>query len=132
MKHIILRTSPFQSRLIHFFTNLLKKKFPHFRVFWLSVVCLTHKANPYYFVQTTAILPIYTICHRKYSPTWSLLIISFTIFQYQPEVLLSSITRFSERGKIFSKEEIRSIQTGPNGLFFTGDGSGELKVWKWS
>ncbi|KMZ76293.1 Zinc finger CCCH domain-containing protein 48 [Zostera marina] len=39
---------------------------------------------------------------------------------------------FSERGKIFSKEEIRSIQTGPNGLFFTGDGSGELKVWKWS
>ncbi|XP_009386711.2 zinc finger CCCH domain-containing protein 17 isoform X1 [Musa acuminata AAA Group] len=38
---------------------------------------------------------------------------------------------FSERGKIFSKEEVRAIQTGPGGLFFTGDATGELKVWKW-
>ncbi|KAL0371647.1 UNVERIFIED_CONTAM: Zinc finger CCCH domain-containing protein 48 [Sesamum calycinum] len=39
---------------------------------------------------------------------------------------------FSERGKIFSKKEVRSIQIGPGGLFFTGDGSGQVKVWKWS
>lgn len=39
--------------------------------------------------------------------------------------------RFSERGKIFSKEEIRSIQAGPGGIFFTGDGTGLMKVWKW-
>lgn len=39
---------------------------------------------------------------------------------------------FSERGKIFSKKEIRAIQIGPGGLFFTGDGSGQVKVWKWS
>ncbi|XP_074592776.1 zinc finger CCCH domain-containing protein 17-like [Curcuma longa] len=39
---------------------------------------------------------------------------------------------FGERGKIFSKEEMRAIQVGPGGLFFTGDGTGELKVWRWS
>lgn len=39
--------------------------------------------------------------------------------------------RFSERGKIFAKKEVRAIQIGPDGLFFTGDGTGELKVWKW-
>lgn len=39
---------------------------------------------------------------------------------------------FFERGKIFSKKEVRSIQTGPGGLFFTGDGSGEVRVWQWS
>lgn len=38
---------------------------------------------------------------------------------------------FSERGKIFAKEEIRSIQLGPGHLFFTGDGTGEVRVWTW-
>jgi WD40 repeat protein len=38
---------------------------------------------------------------------------------------------FSERGKLFSKEEVRSIQIGPGGLFFTGDGTGEVRVWSW-
>ncbi|KAH7557561.1 hypothetical protein JRO89_XS11G0181000 [Xanthoceras sorbifolium] len=38
---------------------------------------------------------------------------------------------FSERGKIFAKKEIRSIQLGPGGLFFTGDGTGQVKVWQW-
>ncbi|KAL9674094.1 hypothetical protein QQ045_030364 [Rhodiola kirilowii] len=38
---------------------------------------------------------------------------------------------FTERGKIFSKEEVRTIQLGPGGLFFTGDGAGQLKIWKW-
>jgi hypothetical protein len=39
--------------------------------------------------------------------------------------------RFNDRGRLFSKQEIRAIQMGPGGLFFTGDGSGELKVWQW-
>ncbi|KAF9600084.1 hypothetical protein IFM89_002557 [Coptis chinensis] len=47
-------------------------------------------------------------------------------------VHLYDLPSFNERGKIFSKEEIRAIQIGPGGLFFTGDGTGELKVWKWS
>lgn len=38
---------------------------------------------------------------------------------------------FSERGKLYSKEEVRSMQIGPAGLFFTGDGTGEVRVWKW-
>ncbi|XP_072961667.1 zinc finger CCCH domain-containing protein 17-like [Typha angustifolia] len=46
-------------------------------------------------------------------------------------VRLYDLPSFSERGKIFSKEEVRSIQVGPGGLFFTGEGTGELKVWKW-
>ncbi|KAL8148212.1 zinc finger CCCH domain-containing protein 48-like [Apium graveolens] len=38
---------------------------------------------------------------------------------------------FTERGRIYSKQEVRSIQIGPGGLFFTGDGTGEVRVWKW-
>lgn len=57
---------------------------------------------------------------------------SFYIYLGWAERLLSfMLFRFAERGKIFSKEEVRSIQIGPGGLFFTGDGSGELKVWNW-
>lgn len=44
---------------------------------------------------------------------------------------LGSFIRFTERGKIFAKQEIRSIQIGPGGIFFTGDGTGQVKVWKW-
>ncbi|URD84206.1 hypothetical protein MUK42_19306 [Musa troglodytarum] len=39
---------------------------------------------------------------------------------------------FIERGKIFSKKEVIAMEVGPSDLFFTGDGTGELKVWKWS
>ncbi|KAL6003233.1 hypothetical protein ACLOJK_023456 [Asimina triloba] len=46
-------------------------------------------------------------------------------------VRLYDLPSFIERGKVLSKDEIRSIQSGPDGLFFTGDGEGVLKVWKW-
>ncbi|XP_068634487.1 zinc finger CCCH domain-containing protein 17-like [Aristolochia californica] len=46
-------------------------------------------------------------------------------------VCLYDLPSFSERGKLFSKEEVRAIQVGPGGLFFTGDGAGHVKVWKW-
>ncbi|KAJ0576637.1 putative WD40-repeat-containing domain superfamily [Helianthus annuus] len=39
-------------------------------------------------------------------------------------------TTFAERGKIYAKQEIRSIHGGPN-IFFTGDGTGEVRVWQW-
>ncbi|CAA0396463.1 putative transcription factor C3H family [Arabidopsis thaliana] len=45
---------------------------------------------------------------------------------------LYDLPSFTERGKILAKQEIRSIQIGPGGIFFTGDGSGQVKVWKWS
>lgn len=38
--------------------------------------------------------------------------------------------RFMERGRIFSKREVRVIEIGPDNLFFTGDGAGMLGVWK--
>ncbi|KAM7266710.1 hypothetical protein ACFE04_004607 [Oxalis oulophora] len=47
-------------------------------------------------------------------------------------VRLYDLPSFSERGKLFSKEEVRAIQTGPPGLFFTGDGTGQVRVWQWS
>lgn len=47
-------------------------------------------------------------------------------------VRLFDLPSFMERGKIFSKQEIRAIQNGPGGLFFTGDGNGQVRVWQWS
>ncbi|KAI4356870.1 hypothetical protein L6164_000856 [Bauhinia variegata] len=38
---------------------------------------------------------------------------------------------FSQRVRLFAKKEVREIEIGPGGLFFTGDGSGLLMVWKW-
>ncbi|XP_031285391.1 zinc finger CCCH domain-containing protein 48-like [Pistacia vera] len=43
---------------------------------------------------------------------------------------LYELPSFTERGRIFSKREVREIQIGPDGLFFTGDGTGMLSVWK--
>ncbi|RZC51212.1 hypothetical protein C5167_019634 [Papaver somniferum] len=47
-------------------------------------------------------------------------------------VCLYDLPSFKARGKIYAKEETRAIQTVPGGLYFTGDGSGDLKVWKWT
>ncbi|CAN1297404.1 Zinc finger CCCH domain-containing protein 48 [Linum perenne] len=37
---------------------------------------------------------------------------------------------FAEKGRMYSKGEVRSIGEGPGGLVFTGDASGLLTVWK--
>lgn len=60
-------------------------------------------------------------------------VIIVSCFQFPSHSLMFYIFgySFSERGKIFSKQEVRSIQIGPGGLFFTGDGTGEVRVWKW-
>ncbi|KAE9621001.1 putative transcription factor WD40-like family [Lupinus albus] len=51
------------------------------------------------------------------------------------ELIINSLVhllfRFAERGKIFTKQEVRAIQLGPGGIFFTGDGTGQVKVWNW-
>lgn len=44
---------------------------------------------------------------------------------------MSTLYRFAERGRLFAKQDVRSIEIGPDGLFFTGDGTGLLMVWKW-
>ncbi|XP_028768529.1 zinc finger CCCH domain-containing protein 48 isoform X2 [Neltuma alba] len=46
-------------------------------------------------------------------------------------VHLYDLPSFAERGKIFTKQEVRAIEVGPGGLFFTGDGTGQVKVWNW-
>ncbi|KAL0397833.1 UNVERIFIED_CONTAM: Zinc finger CCCH domain-containing protein 48 [Sesamum calycinum] len=45
-------------------------------------------------------------------------------------VRLYDLPSFTERGRIFSKREVEVIEIGSNGLFFTGDASGEIAVWK--
>ncbi|KAL4288834.1 hypothetical protein HN51_057068 [Arachis hypogaea] len=44
---------------------------------------------------------------------------------------LYELPSFLDRGKIFTKQEIRTIKMGPGGIFFTGDGSGQVRVWNW-
>ncbi|KAK4280405.1 hypothetical protein QN277_012033 [Acacia crassicarpa] len=46
-------------------------------------------------------------------------------------VHLYDLPSFAERGKIFTKQEVRAIEVGPGGLFFTGDATGQVKVWNW-
>lgn len=46
-------------------------------------------------------------------------------------VRLYELPSFLERGRLFGKKEVASIELGPGGLFFTGDGTGLLTVWKW-
>ncbi|XP_061347812.1 zinc finger CCCH domain-containing protein 48-like [Gastrolobium bilobum] len=44
---------------------------------------------------------------------------------------LYELPSFSEMGRLFARKEVRSLEKGPGGLLFTGDGTGLLTVWKW-
>ncbi|KAJ4824669.1 hypothetical protein Tsubulata_047516 [Turnera subulata] len=46
-------------------------------------------------------------------------------------VRLYDLESFTYRATIFSRKEIRQIQPGPGGLFFTGDATGVIAVWQW-
>ncbi|KAK3429827.1 hypothetical protein EUGRSUZ_E01320 [Eucalyptus grandis] len=46
-------------------------------------------------------------------------------------VHMYELPSFNERGKIFSRREVMTLQTAPGGLFFTGDAEGILTVWNW-
>ncbi|KAL3814879.1 hypothetical protein ACJIZ3_016147 [Penstemon smallii] len=45
-------------------------------------------------------------------------------------VRLYDLPSFAERARIFSKRQVGVIQIGIDGLFFTGDATGEVSVWK--
>ncbi|XP_019188078.1 PREDICTED: zinc finger CCCH domain-containing protein 48-like [Ipomoea nil] len=45
-------------------------------------------------------------------------------------IRLYDLPSFSERGRLFAKREVRSVEIGVGGLFFTGDATGEVSVWK--
>uniref|UniRef100_A0A2N9ID15 C3H1-type domain-containing protein n=1 Tax=Fagus sylvatica TaxID=28930 RepID=A0A2N9ID15_FAGSY len=46
-------------------------------------------------------------------------------------VHLYELPSFTDRGRLFSKQEVHTLQIGPGGLFFTGDQTGLLTVWNW-
>ncbi|KAJ8492946.1 hypothetical protein OPV22_014667 [Ensete ventricosum] len=45
-------------------------------------------------------------------------------------VQMFELPSFGGRGKIFYKNNVRSLHIGPSGLFFTGDEMGAVKVWR--
>lgn len=47
-------------------------------------------------------------------------------------VRLYELPSFTERGRVFTRQEVRTIEIGPGGLFFTGDGTGRVSVWRLS
>ncbi|KAM5558772.1 hypothetical protein ABKV19_020454 [Rosa sericea] len=46
-------------------------------------------------------------------------------------IRLYDLPSFTERAILFGKQEVLAIQVGVGGLFFSGDASGLLSVWKW-
>ncbi|KAL9245329.1 hypothetical protein vseg_018992 [Gypsophila vaccaria] len=47
-------------------------------------------------------------------------------------VRLYDLPSFKERGRIFAKDEVRTIHVALGGQFFTGDGNGVVSVWRCS
>ncbi|KAI6705978.1 hypothetical protein NL676_008940 [Syzygium grande] len=56
---------------------------------------------------------------------------SFSVHAMTTLFACHELPSFTERGKIYSRREVRTLQTAPGGLFFTGDAAGMLTVWKW-
>ncbi|XP_030967662.1 zinc finger CCCH domain-containing protein 17-like [Quercus lobata] len=46
-------------------------------------------------------------------------------------VHLYELPTFTDRGRLFAKQEVQTLQIGPGGLFFTGDQTGLLTVYTW-
>ncbi|KAI7755296.1 hypothetical protein M8C21_007096 [Ambrosia artemisiifolia] len=45
-------------------------------------------------------------------------------------VCLYDLPSFAVRGRVFTRQDVKAIQVGPEGLFFTGDAAGLVSVWK--
>ncbi|KAL1326975.1 hypothetical protein AAHE18_13G267900 [Arachis hypogaea] len=45
-------------------------------------------------------------------------------------VRMYELPTFLERGRLFTRQEVRSLEIGPDKLCFTGDGTGFPNVWK--
>ena len=39
--------------------------------------------------------------------------------------------KFTERGQLFSREEVHTLQVGPNYLVFSRNSYGDVKMWSW-
>lgn len=62
---------------------------------------------------------------------WLIVFVLLNIQELILHILAYLLFRFAERGKIFTKQEVRAIQAGPGSIFFTGDGTGQVRVWNW-
>lgn len=94
------------------------------------VECMMQKPSRYYCAPVMIIRSVSTTCHRKL--ILNILVLNSCAFSLiNLKVFILFWFSFLERGRIYSKQEVRSIQIGPGGLFFTGDGTGEVRVWKW-
>ncbi|RWW51018.1 hypothetical protein BHE74_00042678, partial [Ensete ventricosum] len=106
------------------------------RVCLFYVACMMPKPNQSCYVLATTKAFISMTFRRKYTCIYILRYMYVYVYKLISDLRHHmnpvSLSRFSERGKIFSKKEVRAMEVGPSGLFFTGDGTGELKVWKWS
>jgi len=40
--------------------------------------------------------------------------------------------RLNEQGRVFTRNEVWAFQIRSGGFVLTGDGKGELKVWRWA
>eukprot|EP00850_Spirogloea_muscicola_P023742 SM000385S14620 [mRNA] locus=s385:43261:46177:+ [translate_table: standard] len=47
-------------------------------------------------------------------------------------VRLYDLPTFTERGALFTLEEVRALHVGPGGIMFSGDSHGDVKVWRWT
>ncbi|KAK7342522.1 hypothetical protein VNO80_25477 [Phaseolus coccineus] len=47
-------------------------------------------------------------------------------------VRMYELPSFSERGLLYAKKDISPFELGPDELFFTGDGTGLVSIWKWN
>ncbi|KAG6487390.1 hypothetical protein ZIOFF_055982 [Zingiber officinale] len=47
-------------------------------------------------------------------------------------ICLYDLPSFTQRGQIHFSEELKVVKSDPSGLFFTGDATGELRVWSLS
>jgi len=91
-------------------------------------------ASQYCFPLVQTIQYACTNCHRKLK----LILLLSQILHITLLNIVSSLNRFlflyrfSERGLLYAKKDIASFELGPDGLFFTGDETGLLSVWKWN
>lgn len=46
-------------------------------------------------------------------------------------VRLYDLPSFAKRGALFAKQQVHTITVVFGGLFFTGDATGTLSIWKW-
>lgn len=71
-------------------------------------------------------------CHREYTEPSMTRKLFFVIPVVNIYYYYYCCCRFDERGRLFAKQEVKAIQSGPNGLglFFTGDQTGLITVWK--